>query len=107
VYTVAFVGVIADMKVSDTGPRSLLCTPMYVLRAKNAKGKGKADLDRRQPDNSVGTVTRLRIGESAFSTAARPTLEPIQQPVKTYRDVEDLYPGCRGSLPGTVAGAGS
>ena len=99
-YTTAFVGVIADMKVSDTGPRSLLCTPMYVFRAKNAKGKGKADLDRRQPDNSVGTVTRLRNGESSFSTAARPNLGPIQQPVKNV-------PGCGGSLPGTVAGAGS
>ena len=87
-YTVAFVGII-----SDIGPRSLLCTPVYVLDAKSAKGKGKADLERRQPGNSVGTVTRLRIGESAFSTAARPTLQPTQPPVKkTYRVVEDLNP---------------
>ena len=73
-YTVAFVGIISDMKVSDIGPRSLLCTPVYVLGAKSAKGKGKADLESRQPGSSVGTVTRLRIGESAFSTASRPNV---------------------------------
>lgn len=96
-------GVISDMKVSDSGPRSLLCTPMYVLRAKNAKGKGKADLERRQPGNSVGTVTRLRTGESAFCTASSVQTHsgPIQPPVKKN------LPGCGGSLPGTVAGAGS
>ena len=92
-HTVAFVGVISEMKVSDTGPRSLLCTPMYVIRAKNAKEKGKADLERGQPGNSFGSVTRLRIGESAFSTASRPTLGLMQPPVKKRTGVvEDLYP---------------
>lgn len=91
-HTIAFVGVISEMKFSDTGPQSLLCTPMYELRAKNAKEKGKADLEGRQPGNSFGAVTKLWIGKSAFSTASRPTLGPMQPPVKKYRGVEDLYP---------------
>jgi hypothetical protein len=63
----------------------------FMQRMRKKKAKLISDVDSR--GNSVGTVTRLEVGESTFSTASRPSLRPMQPPVKiTYRGVEDLDP---------------
>jgi hypothetical protein len=52
------------------------------------KAKLISNVDNR--GNSVGTVTRLGVGELTFSTASRPTLKPMQQPAKNVPGVEEM-----------------